>query len=186
MPADLDHAPRSGLGAPSPWVRRWAHLVPAESTVLDLAAGGGRHTRFFHERGNRVIALDRDLRGMADLAGVAGIELAECDLEMGRWPLDGRRFGAVVVTQYLHRPLLPVLAQSIEPTGTLIYETFAVGQAEFGRPSNPDFLLKPGELLDAFTPALQIIAYEHGIVYAPRPAAVQRMAAVRDSTLRAL
>ena len=163
-------------GVPSGWVRRFAHLVAPGGAVLDLAAGGGRHARFFRDRGHPVTAVDRRLDGMA---GVEGIELVETDLEAAPWPLPGRRFAAVIVTNYLYRPLLPHLAAALEPAGgVLIYETFALGQAQFGRPSNPDFLLQPNELLMAFLPALTVVGYEHGIAYAPQPAAVQRIAVV--------
>ena len=172
-----------GLAVPSGWVRRFAHLVPPGATVLDLAAGGGRHTRFFAGRGNLVLAVDRRLEAMADLVGVPGIELLEADLEAAPWPLAGRRFAAVVVTNYLHRPLLPVLADSLATGGVLLYETFAEGQGAFGRPSCPDYLLKPNELLDAFAGPLTVVAYEHGIDHRPRPAAVQRIAAVAGRTL---
>lgn len=169
---------------PSSWVRRFAHLVAPEGAVLDLASGGGRHARFFHDRGHPTIAVDRRLDGMA---GTTGIELIEADLEAAPWPLPGRRFAGIVVTNYLHRPLLPVLAEALEPDGgVLLYETFAEGQAGFGRPSNPDFLLRPNELLDAFMPRLTIIAYEHGVSYTPRPIAVQRIAAVAGRNLMPL
>jgi SAM-dependent methyltransferase len=168
-------------GVPSGWVRRYAHLVAPGGAVLDLAAGGGRHARFFRDRGHPVTAVDRRLDGMA---GVEGIELVETDLEAAPWPLPGRRFAAVIVTNYLYRPLLPHLAAALEPEGgVLIYETFARGQAQFGRPSNPDFLLRPNELLQAFMPSLTVVGYEHGIAYGHGPAALQRIAAVAGRDL---
>lgn len=169
------------LGVPSGWVRRFAHLAAPGGAVLDLAAGGGRHARFFRDRGHTVTAVDRVLDG---LAGAEGIEQIAADLEAAPWPLPGRRFAAVIVANYLHRPLLPHLIAALEPDGgVLIYETFADGQARFGRPSNPDFLLRPNELLTAFMPALTVVGYEHGIVHEPRPAAVQRIAAVAGRPL---
>ena len=168
-------------GVPSGWVRRFAHLVAPGGAVLDLAAGGGRHARFFRDRGHPVTAIDRNLDGMA---GVEGIELIQADLEAAPWPLGGRRFAGIVVTNYLHRPLLPLLVEALEPEGgVLIYETFAVGQAEFGRPSNPDFLLQPNELLQAVLPRLTVVGYEHGVAYSPGPAAVQRVVAVAGRSL---
>ena len=168
-------------GVPSGWVRRFAHLVVPGGAVLDVAAGGGRRARFFRDRGHKVTAIDRNLDGMA---GVEGIELVQADLEAAPWPLPGRRFAGIVVSNYLHRPLLPLLIEALEPEGgVLIYETFAVGQAEFGRPSNPDFLLQPNELLQAALPGLTVVGYEHGIVYAPKPSAVQRIAAVAGRAL---
>jgi SAM-dependent methyltransferase len=172
------------LAVPSGWVRRFAHLVAPGGAVLDVAAGGGRHARFFRDRGHQVTAVDLVLDG---LAGTQGITLVQADLEAQPWPLPGQRFAAVIVTRYLHRPLLPHLAAALEPEGgVLIYETFAEGQAEFGRPSNPDFLLRPNELLAAFAPALTVIAYEHGIAYEPRPHAVQRLAAIAGRDLAPL
>jgi len=168
-------------GVPSGWVRRFAHLVAAGGAVLDVACGGGRHARFLRDRGHKVAAIDRTLDGMA---GVEGIELIQADLEAAPWPLPGRRFAGIVVTNYLHRALLPQLVAALEPDGgALIYETFAAGQAEFGRPSDPDFLLQPNELLQAALPGLTVVGYEHGIVYAPKPAAVQRIAAVAGRSL---
>jgi SAM-dependent methyltransferase len=168
-------------GVPSGWVRRFAHLVAPGGAVLDVACGGGRHARFFRDRGHKVTAIDRTLDGMA---GVEEIALVQADLEAAPWPLPERYFAGIVVTNYLHRPLLPHLVAALEPEGgVLIYETFAQGQAEFGRPSDPDFLLQPNELLQAALPGLTVVGYEHGIVYAPKPAAVQRIAAVAGRSL---
>ena len=168
-------------GVPSGWVRRFAHLVTPGGAVLDVACGGGRHARFFRDRGHKVTAIDRNLDGMA---GVDDMELIEADLEAAPWPLPERRFAGIIVTNYLYRTLLPHLVAALEPDGgVLIYETFAVGQEEFGRPSNPDFLLQPNELLQATLPGLTVVGYEHGIVYAPKPSAVQRIAAVAGRSL---
>lgn len=165
---------------PSAWVVRFAGLVPPGSTVLDLACGAGRHTRFFAERGHPVVAVDRDLRGIEDLRGNPSIESHELDLEDGGpFPFAGRTFGAVVVANYLYRPVLGNLVEAVGPGGALIYETFARGNERFGTPKNPDFLLEPGELLDVARPALQVVAYEDLQVEQPKPAAVQRIAAVR-------
>jgi SAM-dependent methyltransferase len=166
------------LAVPSPWIRRFAHLVPAGGAVLDLAAGGGRHARFFAGRGHPVTAVDRRLDAMADLRDDPRYALIEADLEAEPWPLDEQRFAGIVVTNYLHRPLLPRLVAALEPGGALLYETFAQGQAQFGRPASPDFLLRPNELVEAFAPHLTIAAYEHGVEHAPHPAARQRIAAV--------
>ena len=168
-------------GVPSGWVRRFAHLVTPGGAVLDVACGGGRHARFFRDRGHKVTAIDRNLDGMA---GVDDMELIEADLEAAPWPLPERRFAGIIVTNYLYRTLLPHLVTALEPDGgVLIYETFAVGQEEFGRPSNPDVLLQPNELLQATLPGLTVVGYEHGIVYAPKPSAVQRIAAVAGREL---
>ncbi len=166
---------------PSGWVVRFAPFVPAGGTVLDVAAGAGRHARHFLSAGYRVVAIDRDTSKLADLAGRDGIEIINADLESGApWPLAGRRFAAVVVTNYLHRPLFPALVDAVEPGGILIYETFAVGNERFGKPSNPDFLLRPGELLDAVRGRLRVLAYEDLEVTEPRPAMIQRIAAIND------
>ena len=163
----------------SEWIVRFAALVPPAGRVLDVAAGSGRHTRFFLDRGHPVTAVDRDTSGLADLKDDPAFESLEFDLETGApWPLPGRQFEAVVVTNYLHRPSPPRhRRRRRRHGGVLLYETFARGQERFGRPQNPDFLLTPGELLDAARPALQVIAYEDLILDGPSPRAVQRIAA---------
>ena len=164
---------------PSPWVVRFAGLVSGGGDVLDVACGSGRHTRLFLERGHRVVAIDRDLSGIADLAEHPRLERVEADLEdEGPFPLSGRSFAAVVVANYLHRPLLPSLVDAVDATGVFVYETFSVGNERFGRPRNPDFLLRPGELLDAVRGRLRVIAYEDVVVDRPSPAAIQRVCAV--------
>ncbi len=170
-----------GLAAPSAWVERFAAAVPAGGRVLDLACGGGRHSRLFLDRGHPVTAIDRDLSRLADLAEHPGLEAIEADLEDGRPPpFAERRFAAVVVTNYLHRPLLPELPAVLAEGGLLLYETFARGNERFGKPSNPDFLLRPGELLEAVRGSLRVLAYEDLTVERPKPAAVQRLCALRE------
>jgi SAM-dependent methyltransferase len=154
--------------------------VPA-GPVLDLACGGGRHGRLFHARGHPVTLVDRDLSGVADLAGLDRVEAIATDLEDGRpFPLAGRGFAGVVVTNYLYRPLLPALVAAVQPGGVLLYETFAQGQQHLGRPTNPDFLLAPGELLEAVRGALAVTAYEDRTLHRPDAARVQRICAVRS------
>jgi len=161
---------------PSAWVKRFAPLIRAGGRVLDLAAGSGRHSRLLLESGFAGCALDRDVSALLPLAGPA-CEVRQIDLEAGAaWPLD-TGYDGIVVTNYLHRPLLPVISGALAPGGVLIYETFAGGNERFGRPHNPDFLLRPGELLDAFTTPT-VVAFEQGEVSAPRPAVIQRIAAV--------
>jgi SAM-dependent methyltransferase len=165
----------------SPWVTRFGVELAPGGAVLDVACGGGRHTRWFADRGHAVTAVDRDLGGVADLTADPRIELVERDLEDGSpWPFPSERFAGVVVTNYLNRPILPLLVDAVADGGWLLYETFAVGNERYGRPTNPDFLLQPGELLDAVRGALRVVAYEDVVVQQPRPAAVQRLAATRD------
>lgn len=163
------------LEPPSEWVRRWAHLLPPGASVLDVACGSGRHLRWLHGRGHPVTGVDRDPDALAPLRGLGEILCA--DIEAGPWPLAGRTFGAVVVTRYLWRPLLPTLVASVAPGGVLLYETFAAGNETVGRPARPDFLLRPGELLQACA-GLCTVAYEDGFLDAPERF-VQRIAAVR-------
>lgn len=159
----------------SPWVQRWSHLVPAGATVLDVACGGGRHVRWFAGRGCRITGVDRDAAAVEPLRGMAEVVVA--DIENGPWPFTGRRFDAVVVTHYLWRALLPTLVDSVGDNGVLIYETFADGNQTVGKPSNPDFLLRPGELLQAAS-GLRVVAYEDGFVDTPARF-VQRITAMR-------
>jgi SAM-dependent methyltransferase len=161
---------------PSSWVRRFLPLIRRGGRVLDLAAGGGRHTRLLLDMGLRVTAVDRNVEALLALAG-PHCAVQQIDLENGTaWPLGGG-YDAIVVTNYLHRPLFPALLKALAGDGVLIYETFAGGNERLGRPSNPDFLLRPGELLEAFA-GMTVIAFEQGEVSVPRPAVMQRIAAI--------
>lgn len=153
----------------------WAGLVTPEATVLDIAAGAGRHTRFFADRSHKVTAIDRNISA---LTAQPNVEIVQADLEDGSpWPLPGRSFGAVVVTNYLHRPLFPALIEALAPGGVLLYETFMVGNERFGHPSNPEFLLKDGELLEVVCGRFSVTAYEARMISEPKMAMVQRIAA---------
>jgi SAM-dependent methyltransferase len=164
-----------GTEAPSPWVQRWSDLVPAGGSLLDVACGFGRHMRWFAARGHPVTGVDR---AQDAIDAVKSLGEALCaDIENGPWPLAGRSFDGVVVTNYLWRPLLAAIVQSVAPGGALIYETFAAGNETVGKPSRPDFLLQPGELLAACA-SMRVIAYEDGFLGAPERF-VQRVAAVR-------
>ena len=167
----------------SAWVRRWSHLAPTGGSVLDVACGRGRHARWFAGRGHPVVALDRSTEAIAALGlGAERCEALVADIEAGPWPLAGRHFDAVVVTNYLWRPLLPTLLASLAPGGVLIYETFAAGNETVGKPSRPDFLLQPGELLK-LCQSLRTVAYEDGFetgLPGSTGRFVQRIAAVRE------
>jgi len=169
-----------GSGAPSPWLQRWAHLLPAGGKALDVACGSGRHLRWLAGLGLQPTGIDRDpaaLAASADLAQAGAATLVQADVENGPWPLPGQQFAAVVVTHYLWRPLWPQILASLAPGGVLLYETFADGNHTVGKPSRPDFLLQPGELLTRCA-GLRIVAYEDGFLDAP-PRFLQRVAAVR-------
>jgi SAM-dependent methyltransferase len=164
----------------SPWVRRFAALIPAGASVLDLACGGGRHARWLAGQGYRVEAVDRDAAALAELAPVAGVTITHADLEGAPWPYPRRTFSGIVVTHYLHRPRLEDLLATLGDPGVLIYETFMVGNERYGKPSNPDFLLQSQEMLGwARERGLRVVAFEEGFVERPKPALIQRLCAVR-------
>jgi SAM-dependent methyltransferase len=166
----------------SEWVVRFAPLVRPSGSVLDVACGNGRHTRYFWGRGHEVVAVDIDLSKVRDLPESPRLTLIEADIERDSWPLSGARFDAVVVTNYLHRPLLDRLVQAVAPEGLMIYETFARGNERWGGPSNPDYLLRPGELLEATRGRLRVIAYEDVTVLEPRRASLQRICAIAPAS----
>ena len=164
----MEHGPL----APSPWVVRWAPLI-TRGTILDVACGSGRHTNFFLSKNLQVAAVDREAQV------IPGARFLRADLEDGSpWPFPGERFEAVVVTNYLYRPLMGQLMDCLADGGVLIYETFMLGNERFGKPSNPEFLLRPGELLECFK-GLSVKGFEEGEVAEPKPAMIQRLCAVR-------
>ena len=171
MPHEID--------TPSPWVVRWAPLMP-KGTVLDLACGRGRHARHLAGLGHEVVAVDRDAEALAALKGLPHIRAVRADLENGDpWPFAKRRFAGIVCTNYLHRPLLPALADALQTGGVLIYETFMQGNERHGKPSNPAFLLGRGELYDVFSARLEVLAFEQGEQHTPKPGTAQRICAQR-------
>ena len=164
----------------SAWVARWAAAIRPAGSVLDVACGSGRHARHLAARGHRVEAVDRDAAALGTLVETPGITTRCADLEAGAWPYDGAVFDGIVVTNYLHRPLLPRIAATLAPGGVLIYETFRIGNESYGKPSSPAFLLRPGELLAFVLDAgLQVAAFEDGFCASPRPAMIQRICAVK-------
>lgn len=170
-----------GLGAPSAWVRRFTPLLKPASRVLDLACGGGRHVQWLAAQGHQVLALDRDAAALARVReAVPGAEVLQADVEGGPWPLAGRQFDAIVVTNYLWRPLWPQIHAALAPGGVWLHETFASGHEALGKPSRPAFLLRPGELLRVAhaAPGLRVVAFEDGLEQQPLRY-VQRVAAIR-------
>lgn len=168
---------------PSPWVVRHAGLAPDQGRVLDVACGAGRNGRFFLQRGHPTVFLDIDAAKVRDLAGVNGVEILEIDLETkipNAWPFEPASFAVVVATNYLWRPLMPALIDSVAPGGVFLYETFAIGNEAFGRPKNPDFLLKAGELLEMVRGKLRVVAFGQETRPTPNQAVIQHIAAVRD------
>ncbi|WP_292934635.1 class I SAM-dependent methyltransferase [Noviherbaspirillum sp.] len=179
----IPSSPHNLLDQPSAWVTRFAPLIP-DGDVLDLACGGGRHTRLLTGLGHALLAVDRDPVALRHTAGL-NVTTQQLDLEDAgfAWPFAEERFAGIVVTNYLHRPLFPHIFRSLRPGGMLIYETFAQGNEHFGKPSNPSFLLQPGELLKFVAAeqrcALRVLAFEDGYLENPRPAMVQRICAIR-------
>jgi SAM-dependent methyltransferase len=171
-----------GTGEPSRWVSHWAHLVEAGGAVLDVASGAGRHARLFASLGHPVTALDRDTTALDLMRDEPLISTLAADIEGAAWPLPAEAtFAAIVVTNYLHRPLFAQLLRSLAPGGVLVYETFAQGNESVGKPSNPAFLLAPGELLDVVRGHLRVVAFQDGFLAQPRPAYVQRICAIREA-----
>ncbi len=165
--------------APSPWVMRFASKVAKGGIVLDVACGAGRHARYFAEIGHTVAAVDSDISGFTEVP--VAVQVLQADIEAGPWPYPDEKFAGVVVTNYLHRPLMATLINSVAPGGIFIYETFAAGNEQYGRPSRPAFLLRRGELLEAVHGQLEVLAFEDLYVDSPKPANVQRIAAMRPN-----
>lgn len=167
----------------SPWVRRFASTIVAGGRVLDLACGAGRHARLLADLGYHVEAVDIDAAAIASLRGIKGVSARVVDLEGGPWPYYGFAFDGIVVTNYLHRALLPLIINAVAEGGVLIYETFMVGNERFGRPSNSNFLLRRSELLDVVHRKLNVLAFEQGEIGEPQPAMVQRLCAVQGNVV---
>jgi SAM-dependent methyltransferase len=172
----------------STWILKFAARLAPGARVLDLACGSGRHSKALAALGCEVDAVDRDPSCEARLAAVPGVRFACLDLEAGQWPVEAGIYDAVVVCRYLYRPRLAALAGALRDGGLLLYETFAAGQEQFGRPTNPDYLLQPFELARTFAPLLHVLAFEDGVLPGPAPARVQRLCAIRTgaATTRSL
>jgi SAM-dependent methyltransferase len=166
-------------------VRRFVPLIRSHGEVLDMACGAGRHALWLATLGFVVEAVDRDAAALRPMRDQPNIHPRLADLEADVWPYGGRKFDAVIVTRYLHRPLLPLLPGILAEGGILIYETFMLGHERFGRPTNPDFLLRPDELLEAFAPSLEVVVFEQGDVGEPACAVMQRICARRNSVWQA-
>jgi SAM-dependent methyltransferase len=178
----MAHDPSHDLSTPSPWVVRWAPLIKTGGAVLDVACGRGRHARYLAGLGHEVTAVDRDPEALESLRGIPRIHTLHADLENNQpWPLPGKQFDGIVVTNYLHRPLFPHLIASLAQGGVLIYETFALGNERYGKPSNPDFLLRPGELLKAFG-SMHVEGFEEGLQQHPKPSQIQRICAIKAAS----
>lgn len=166
---------------PSSWLLRHAGLIRPNGRVLDVAAGHGRNARWLASQGWQVEAVDRDAAALESMHGMANITTRVADLENAAWPYAREKFDAIVVCRYLHRPLLPLLPANLADQGVLVYETFMQGHEAYGRPGNPDFLLRPNELLEIFTPRLKVVAFEQGFISEPKPAVMQRICLVNEA-----
>jgi SAM-dependent methyltransferase len=165
---------------PSSWIVKYAQLIPKKGRILDLACGSGRHAIWLAKQGYQVDAFDSDAKALANMKGIGNINVSIVDFESDDWPGSDQRYDGIIVSRYLYRPLLSRLAGLLNPGGILIYETFMAGNERYGKPSNPDFLLLPNELLETYSPLLSIIAFEQGEVEMPRPAVTQRICAKKN------
>ena len=171
---------RHGNREPSDWVKKCASMLPSSGSVLDVACGRGRHSRYLLAQGYRVTAVDIDTSGIEDIADNRNLGVIEADLELNGWPFGGLEFDGIVVTNYLHRPQFPDLVAALAPNGVLIYETFAVGHEAFGKPTNPAFLLRENELKRFFGRHLQVVGFEQSLEESPALALKQRICAINS------
>ena len=167
------------LEAPSSWVTEHAALIKSGGRVLDLACGSGRHAIWLAQQGYQVDAIDRDALAVVSMSNINNIHVHTADLEADEAYIFNHHYDGIIVSRYLYRPLLKTLAAILNPAGVLIYETFMLGNERLGKPSNPHFLLRQDELLEVYSPLLNIIAFEQGEVSQPKPAVMQRICAVK-------
>ena len=180
----ITHKHTSNHSKPSEWVRKYANLISHGGAVLDLACGSGRHTRFLLERGIKVTALDYDISQLKDITNTKNLKTIEHNLEgSSPWPFASQAFDGIVVTNYLHRPLFPKIVESLAHKGVLIYQTFAVGNEEYGRPRNPEYLLSDDELLKVFGKHLHVVQYSYGFIKQPSPAVMQSICCINNKPL---
>ena len=168
------------IASPSPWIVEHAACIPRAGRVLDLACGSGRHAIWLAAQGFQVHAIDRDVQATAHMRGMQNIQVTIADIESGTWPESDELYDGIVVSRYLFRPLLQKLAAMLKPDGVLIYETFMLGNERYGRPRNPDFLLRPDELSTVYSPLLKIHAFWQGVVAGEVPAVIQRICAINS------
>lgn len=178
----FDKPPTADIN-PSEWVVRFSHLIKPKGKVLDVAAGYGRHTKFFLDRGHPVVSVDIDISSLVGLGSISNHSIVEADLDAYNWPFSESSFDAIIITNYLNRNIFSAIVKSLSNSGIILMETFADGNQEFGRPRNRDFLLAPGELIRVFSPSLQIISYEHGRELVPRKCVRQRICARKGKCL---
>jgi len=175
----LDITGQPLIGKPSSWMVKYVPLIRNQGRVLDLACGNGRHAIWLAQQGYQVDAIDRDEQAMSKMSAIQNINIRVVELETGNWPDSGMQYDGIIVSRYLYRPLLPVLAEMLNDGSVLIYETFMAGNERYGKPSNPDYLLKQDELLNVYSPLLDIMAFEQGEEDSPRPSVMQRICAVK-------
>ena len=164
---------------PNKWVECYSSLIPSGGSVLDLACGSGRHTGMLLNKGYQVTAVDIDTTLIKQNFSNKNLNIVKCDLEsLSFWPFEKNSFLGIIVVNYLHRPLFSKIIESLREEGVLVYQTFADGHSRYGKPKNPDYLLKRGELKTVFD-SMKIISYQHGYLSYPSQSIIQRICCVK-------